>query len=296
MHTRTESSTEQEWRRRLLASLPLRYRSHHAMYTWGQEDWGETSTVEVRSETPRKNVEEPQCTCIPHTRREVNTQADEGSYQVAREDGGYLMAREDMLRSKKSLSSSRLDRVATGHHLPRIAAWHGLRRHASDRIHTHGEQWNMGAHQDRIHMGLRWNSQQNLNLSCMKIAEIPEVHGSDLFRSLSDPEISRSSYKATRSDISSGEYETQEAIFESFDTSSCESFSFREKHSATENTCDVSLSPSEELISLCHIQESMVKHCYTATRGQRERELEWLELVPSRLLVRNSKRIIKIFD
>ena len=269
---------EEEWRRRLLASLPLRYRQHHAMYTWG-EDWGESGggrrrPDKVTSETYSRDQKEAKCTCVPPARREWRTHQELPS-PVSRMTG------DESLASKRNLSRGRLERIASSHHLPRP----GIRRHPGVRLHYQYEH------------GDRWGSQQQLDSH-----HTPPPHTSQLFRSLSDPEILTSSYKDTVSDKTGREYETQEAVFESFDHSSCESFSFRDRLSSepgnndTAITHEVSLVTNEELISLCHIEESMTKHCYTASRGQREREMEWLELVPSRLLVRNTKRIIQILD
>ena len=124
MPTRIDKSHEQEWRQRLISTLPLRYRQHHAMYTWGEgdgENWKEVEDVKKSTrgrksdrERPNKGIKKEkletsdrvlpeqqlQCTCISHTGHANQS--------------GKTVTKEGFLRSR------RLDKIASNHHLPRI--------------------------------------------------------------------------------------------------------------------------------------------------------------------------------
>ena len=133
------------------------------------------------------------------------------------------------------------------------------------------------------------NSTQNFRREVL-----PSMENFELFRSLSDPEISSSEFQSKLSDKMSDDCE-------SIESSSCASFNFRDEQIAKENNLepivyDDCMRPSEEMISLSHIEESMMKHKYTASRGQRERDVEWCELVPCRMMVRKTKKIVRILE
>ena len=125
----------------------------------------------------------------------------------------------------------------------------------------------------------------------------------ELFRSLSDPELSTFKIKSQLREKLS---EQPETVFESIESSSCSSsFNFIHEETTNKNHPQIIPNddspsdlrrPSEEMISLSHIRESKVMHKYTASRGQREREVEWCELVPIRMVVKNTKRIVRVID
>ena len=150
MPTRIDKSHLQEWRQRLISTLPLRYRQYHAMYTWGEgdgENWKEVEDVKKSTrgrksdrERPNKGIKKEklqtsarvlpdqqlQCTCIPHTeqsftkedsknpRQETTRREMKGNWELHANQSGKTVTKEGFLRSR------RLDKIASNHHLPRI--------------------------------------------------------------------------------------------------------------------------------------------------------------------------------
>jgi len=355
---RKVTSHAQEWKQRLISSLPLRYRQHHALYTWGEGEGftGETWEVESEKESNVVGIEEKSiemmkklrtleeqnvnesnenqmmnCTCISsrenNNRKKAqktisinNTSKEDQSGRPEWRRGSnynfsgqknapkdkYKQNKQDVKKNRKQVQIMQVEDYIMEdnrdkNRLTKFAFTNQQKRDSIAGRHL-GEERSVSS--DRINFGriqASLNSRYSVeignirpykNKSNLHLERNPSMDDFEMFRSLSDPEISTSESKFK---FNGKLRNSPETVFEYLkSSSSSSSFNYRceetkyvndqKPFSDNDNLSDW-MKPSEEMISLSHIQENMMMHKYSASRGQREREVEWCELIPIQIVV-----------